>query len=442
MSNKKTLTHIPGDTGSHIFGNTFQLLKDQYRFSKDRYDTYGAVYKYKIFFEECVSLCGPEANEYLLMDRNKLFSNRQGWKNMLGPFFEGGLALRDFEEHKMHRQCLQAAFKVDKINQYIPIVSRAVDKNMSYLPSNGKLPFYPFIKNLILETSATMLMGVDIAHDIKVVNTAFTYTLSACASIIRMNVPGTSFYRGIKARRYLSNYLHQLVKNKTLKPGDDMLSTLIKANLSDGTRLSEEEIVNHMIFMMMAAHDTTTIAVSSLLYTLAKYPLWQDRLHTQLFDLDFQDCEITMEVLDRLTLFDLVLNESLRLFPPAQGIRRKTIMPFDYSGYHIPGGTTVSINISLSHMLPEYWSDPHKFDPERFNESRAEHKQHRFLYLPFGGGAHKCIGMKLAQFEIKVIVAKLLLKYQFKLVDNYKMKIHLKPFPIPADNLPLEIKAR
>src|SRR5687767_12547140 len=157
-----------------------------------------------------------------------------------------------------------------------------------------------------------------------------------------------------------------------------------------------------MIFALMAAHDTTTITMTTMAYYLAKNPEWQERCRAESQaigkrELDFED-------LDKLPSLDLVMKESLRLCSPVPGLPREAVKDTQVLGFHIPKGTLVNVATFTNHYLAEYWPDPERFDPERFAPERREDKIHQYAWEPFGGGVHKCIGLHFAGMQVKAIL--------------------------------------
>ena len=140
----------------------------------------------------------------------------------------------------------------------------------------------------------------------------------------------------------------------------------------DGNKFSDEDIVNHMIFLMMAAHDTSTSTATTMAYHLAGHPEWQQRCRDESDRLG--DGPLDIESLEKLESLDLVMNESIRIVTPVQWAMRQTVRDTDLLGYYIPKGTNVIAYPGMNHRLPELWTDPLKFDPDRFTEPRNEHK--------------------------------------------------------------------
>ena len=219
-------------------------------------------------------------------------------------------------------------------------------------------------------------------------------------------MPPFTWWRGLKARKLLEDYFARAGQGARGKEGTDLLTVLCQTEDEDGNRFSDEDIVNHMIFLMMAAHDTSTSTATTMAYNLAANPEWQERCRDESDRLG--DGPLDIESLEKLESLDLVMNESIRLVTPVQWAMRQAVRDTDLLGYYIPKGTNVIAYPGMNHRLPELWTDPVKFDPERFAEPRNEHKKHRYAFTPFGGGAHKCIGMVFGQLEIKTIMHRLL----------------------------------
>ena len=127
------------------------------------------------------------------------------------------------------------------------------------------------------------------------------------------------------------------------------------------------------------------------------------------------------------------------MYPPVPGVIRRTIRPCDIGGFEIPAHTMVSTSISATHYLEEYWQKPKTFDPMRFSDARQEHKQHKFLWAPFGGGGHKCIGMHFADMLFKSVLFNVLKNHRVRFADASQAdgKILYVPFTRPKDHLPL-----
>jgi len=205
----------------------------------------------------------------------------------------------------------------------------------------------------------------------------------------------------------------------------------------DGHRFTDEDVVNHMIFVLMAAHDTSTITATTMAYYMARHPRWQDNARKQSRALP---SEIEYDALGRFTVLDAIMKESLRLNAPVPGLVREALQDTEIGGYFVPKGTMVSALGMASHYNPALWSDPETFDPDRFSAERGEDKSHKYAWMPFGGGVHKCIGLYFAQLEIKTIMHNLLLTHEWSLPADYQWTLNYTTLPVPKDRLPVRLR--
>ena len=211
------------------------------------------------------------------------------------------------------------------------------------------------------------------------------------------------------------------------------------AESEEGQRFTDDDVVNHMIFVLMAAHDTSTITMTQMAYHLARHPEWQQRARDESDDLAG---ELGYDDLGHLGTLDLVMRESLRLCPPVPSQPRTAVDDTSIGDYFIPAGTMVSVPQLANHRDPEIYSEPDRFDPERFIPERAEDKRHRMAWAPFGGGVHKCIGLYFGQMEIKTIMHHLLRDYEWSVPRGYEMPMDYSALPVPKDRLPVTLWRR
>jgi cytochrome P450 len=189
---------------------------------------------------------------------------------------------------------------------------------------------------------------------------------------------------------------------------------------------------------MMAAHDTTTSTLTSMLYELGRHPAWQDRLRDECRS--FAEDALSHDQLVQLSTADLLLQETLRRYPPLSTIPRVSERAFEFGGYEIPANTMVVTYPIHTHHMPEHWTDPMRFDPERFAPGRAEHERHPYQFVPFGGGAHLCIGYRFAQLQIKAVLYQLVRRYRWSLPSGYEMPLQQAPISKPRDGLPVRLE--
>ncbi|TDV55277.1 cytochrome P450 [Actinophytocola oryzae] len=434
------LKPVSGDPGLPLLGHGVEMLRLGMNYGARRYSTHGPVSWLSAFGVKMVSASGPDATQEVFANRDKAYS-QQGWEYFIGPFFTRGLMLLDFEEHLHHRRIMQLAFTSERLSGYMAQVGDVVGSSVSRWAPRDGFPVYPALKQLTLDVATKVFMASSLGgSQSDRLNKAFVATVRAGTSLMRVPVPGGRWAAGLQGRKVLEDYFRRGVPAKRTSDSDDLFAALCHARTDEGEMFSDDDVVNHMIFLMMAAHDTSTIATSALVYYLGKNPEWQDRVRAE--SLALGDEPLTVPLLNELPTLDLVLKESMRLVPPVPWTVRKTVKETELLGHHLPEGVYVTTLAWLNHLLPEYWTDPHRFDPLRFSAERREDKSHRFAYLPFGGGVHKCIGMHFGTYEVKTIVHELVRRFEWTVPADYRVQWDPTALPMPKDGLPIGIRRR
>ena len=426
---------IPLVKGLPLVGNLPKFLRDPLA-NAQSLAVHGNVVRSRTFFET-VTLLGPDANQFVLHDREGNFSSRGGWYYWIDAVFPGAIMAMDDPRHRQHRRIMQGAFKRASMERYVADMGPVIDDVLSRWPvgSGQPLKVFPQIKALTLNIAARVFMGMTLGDEADRMNRAFIDTVEASLALIRKPLPPFAMWRGVRARQTLVQMMQSRLADKRATEGPDLFSQLCHARSEDGERFSDEEVVNHMIFLMMAAHDTTTSTLTTMIYCLARNPDWQDKLRQDALGLDAP--QLRYEDLARCERTEWVMKESLRMYPPLTSIPRKAARDCEFGGFQIPKGTPVGISPIHTHHLPSLWTRPHDFDPERFSPGRAEHRQHPYAYLPFGGGAHLCIGQHFADMEVKGVMHQLLRKLRFSVPAGYRMPYQLVPIAKPKDGLPV-----
>jgi len=438
----QSLDHLPGSFGWPFIGHTFKFLANPKASQDEMYAKYGTVIKSSALFQRSVILLGPEANELVMMDKEKNFSSRMGWKYFLDRLFHNGLMLRDFEDHRAHRRIMNAAFRPAALENYIDTMNPVIEERIEEWSRISDFRFYNAIKELTLDVAAVVFVGMEMGEDADKVNQAFIDTVAASLAIVRFPVPGLALWKGIKAREFLIGFFGNMIAQKRQSDDKDMFTQFCRNTNDEGEYYSDEDIVDHMIFLMMAAHDTTTSAITTMVYALSEHPEWQQKAREEcqgLFDATGNK-HLAYGDQDKLEIVEWVFKEALRLYTPVPNIPRRAIRSFEFNGYTIPANTNIGISPSFTHYMSEIWENPHAFEPDRFSPQRAEDKKHPFAWVPFNKGAHMCIGLHFAYMQVKAVMYQFLRLYEFSLPENYQLNMVEVPIPKPKDRLPITLR--
>jgi cytochrome P450 len=432
------LQPIPGDKGLPILGHALAAATLPIEFLESRLNTYGAISWMRGFAMPVVLALGPEASQEIFANNEHVFSQK-GQEFFSGRFFNRGLMFLDFEEHHLHRRIMQEAFTRERLRGYVHSMDTVSGAAAAAALCDDELLVYPYLKRTLLDIATVVFMGDEPGPQSDPTNKAFTDCLRAASAVVRFPVPGLRWSAGVRGRRTLEGYFHANMEARRTSDGGDLFAALCRARDESGNQFSDDDVVNHMIFLMSAATDTSAAAATAVLHQLALHPQWQDRVRAEASSA-VGDERIDLDALDRMPLLGMVINESMRLFPPVPVICRKTLVDTSIQGLFIPADTMVVVAPWLNHYLPGFWTDPHAFDPERFSAERREDRSHRLAFMPFGSGAHKCIGMHFAINAVKVVVHHLLRDHRIEMRPGYSLEWDLTALPAPTDEFPVLVR--
>src|SRR5215813_5311290 len=336
---RNSLTHIPGDEGWPIIGKTLQVLADPKGHVERHARKFGLVHRSHTFGETNVVLLGPEGNELVLFDQAKIFSSTHGWNPILGRLFPRGLMLLDFDEHRLHRRALSVAFKAGPMKSYLAELDKGIARRVAqWRQKPGEMLLYPAMKQLTLDLAATSFLGADIGPEVDEINRAFVELVASSIAVIRKPLPGTQMARGVAGRKRIVAYFSEQIPIRRARGGgEDLFSHLCQATHEDGALLSNQDIIDHMSFLMMAAHDTLTSSLTSFVGALAANPVWQQKLRDEVAALGLDaDAAVGFDQLEAMPLTEMAFKEALRIKPPVPSMPRRAVRDFSFKGYHIP----------------------------------------------------------------------------------------------------------
>jgi cytochrome P450 len=257
---------------------------------------------------------------------------------------------------------------------------------------------------------------------------------------VRTPIAGTQMWKGVKGREAIVAFFRREIPMRRAGRATDLFSELCRATKEDGSLLTDQEIADHMSFLMMAAHDTLTSSVTSLVYLLCKHPEWQDKVRAEMHGLGLPPgAPLPYERLGELALIEMAFKEAMRIIPPVPGIPRAAVRNFQFEGREIPAGTRVAVSPLFTHRMPDLWPEPLKFNPLRFTDE-AVRTRHKYAWVPFGGGAHMCLGLHFAYMQAKSFFYHLLTTTRVALPRGYVPRWQMWPIPKPRDGLPIRIE--
>src|ERR1700743_512740 len=290
---------------SSVLGQILAMRKDLVGHLRALEKVHGSAWKIAIGRGGMISLLGPDALENAPSRFFHTNSSARGWEPYIGKVFPGAIMAMDGDQHRYQRRIMQVAFRRPALRTYLEQMSPAIDFGIgAWLPAaeaSAARQMFPLIKQLTLDLAASVFMCVELGQNAKALNRAFMATVAASLAIIRAPVPGLAMWRGVRGRELLVRRFRELLPAKRASHTSDFFSEFCHAQSEEGERFRDEEIIDHMIFLMMAAHDTTTSTLATMMYLLAKHPEWQDRLRIKAIavgrrQLEFDDLDQVEEL--------------------------------------------------------------------------------------------------------------------------------------------------
>ncbi|HMJ03231.1 MAG TPA: cytochrome P450 [Conexibacter sp.] len=444
---------VPFPPGPNDFNveRTYRFVRDPLRILLPLYQEYGPIFSMRVFHGRVVMMLGPEANHFMTVSHASNFNWREGSMGDLIPLLGDGLLTIDGDYHRRARRIMLPAFHRERIAAaHDTIVEEATRALRDWRPGD-KLDVYHWARQLTLRVAMRALFGLDPDERGRGAQAAidFERALSFYGTDFAVRImrgPRTPWRRMHAARRALDEVIFAEIQRRRGKPDDDrgdVLGMLLEAtDAEDGSQLSDREVRDQVMTLLFAGHDTSTSTISFLLYELARHPKALAKVLDEQ-DRVLGDAPPTFADLmgDRLPELEMVLDETLRLYPPAWVGPRKAVDTFEFNGHEVPGGAYVNYCSWASHRLPDVWPEPEAFVPERF-APEAKARIPKSAYIPFGGGSRTCIGMRFGQLEIKAIVTLLLQRYRLELVPGRTMTVRQMPTLSPREPLEMTVRER
>lgn len=437
----------PGET-SFDLGRTRRFGADPLPLLLALYERFGPVFTLRILHQNVVFMLGPAANHYVTVSHADAFCWREGHMGDLIPLLGDGLLTIDGDFHRRSRQIMLPAFHHERIAATVETMVAEVRAALAGLRAGDRLDVYAWTRRLAMRIAMRALFGLDPdAAGARGVDAAaqFERALAFYSRDYLMQVlrgRHTPFGRMQQARKALDTMIYAEIARRRSAGArrEDILSLLLDATDEEGGRLSDAHVRDEVMTLLFAGHDTTTSTVAFLAYELAGHPAVSARL-AQERESVLGPREPPAAQLGRAALpeLDMVLDETLRLYPPAWIGPRRSTRTFEFEGVRVPGGIPVNYCSWASHHLADVFSDPESFRPERFGaEARA--RLPKGAYIPFGGGSRMCIGMRFGQMEIRVIASLLLERFDLELAAGYRLDIRQMPTIGPREGMPVILR--
>ncbi|XP_009617512.1 beta-amyrin 28-monooxygenase-like [Nicotiana tomentosiformis] len=447
---KKTLNFPPGSSGWPIVGETLDFLRANRegkpeKFVEDRIEKYKSkIFKTSIMGENVVVIGGAGGNKFLFSNENKKVN--VWWpvtiRKLLGPCLITSVG----EEAKLMRKMLSYFISPDAFSRLYTKTMEvvALDHVDKYWEGKEQVKVYHLLKLYTFKVACQLFMSIEDHNEIEKLSTLFNIFLKGLIAI-PVNLPGTTFHKATRAVVTIRKELLQIVRKrrealeqKTASPSQDILSHLLSFPDENGKFMSELVIVNNILLLLFAGHDTSTVALTLLIKRLGEHPQVYENIlqeHIKIASAKKEGESLNWDDIQKMKYSWNVLCEATRLKQPIIGAYREAIVDINYEGYHMPKGWKFYWNTTLTSLDPEYFPNATSFDPSRFEGAGPA----PFSYIAFGGGPRMCIGKEFARLEMLVFLHIIVRKFRWKLVVPDERIIY-DPMATPVEGLPISLQ--
>ena len=427
---------------------TSRMASDPLPILLEAYERFGPVFTIRILYLPEVFVLGPEANHYVTVSHAANFRYRDGGMGELEPLLGDGLLTTDGAYHRRARQMLLPAFHRERIAAAAEVMVQEIEAALEKWRPGEVVDIYSWARALAMRIAMRALLGLDPDQGGAGARAAvlFERALSFYGTDFHLRLlrgPGSPWRKMLRARRELDAIVYGEIaqRRRSGAASEDMLGMLLAATDGDGRPLSDREVRDQAVTLLFAGHDTTTSTISFLLHELARNQVEHAALAAEL-DSELHDRSPTAgDLAGGLPRLDMVMDETLRLYPPAWIGPRRSIEPFELCGVRVPGGAWVNYCSWASHRLPDVWEDPDVFRPERF-APEAKAALPKGAYVPFGGGSRTCIGMRFGQMEVKAMAALLVRRWRMEPESAAPMTVRQMPTLSPREGLRMRVGSR
>jgi cytochrome P450 len=393
-------------------------------------------------------MLGPAANHFVTVSATENFHWREGSFGDLIPLLGDGLLTIDDDYHDRARAIMMPAFHRRQMDASVEAMVTEAGAAIAALRPGAVVDLYDWMRNLAMRIAMRALLGLDPAEAGKGSAAAehFERALGFYGIDYPLRLlrgPGSPWRKLLASRRVLDEIVFGEIERRRGAPDDerqDILSLLLGARGGAGEAFTDREVRDQVMTLMFAGHDTSTSTLTFMMHELARHPDVVERLREE------QDRVLggdppSVDDLDQMPYLDMVLDEVLRLYPPAWIGPRRAVRDFEFGGYSVPRGAYVNYCSWASHRIPEVFPDPEAFIPERFTRERKAALP-RGAYVPFGGGQRICIGKRFGQTEVKLVATMLLQRLRLDALPGRTMTVRQMPTLSPKGGLEMRVLSR
>jgi cytochrome P450 len=361
------------------------------------------------------------------------------------------LLLLDGKEHLRQRRLLLPPLHGERMQAYARIMESLTLDGLARMPLYTPFSVHSHMQSITLRVILRAVFGMHEGPEMDELSRMLVEFMEPPPDLMiflppkllpHLDFPGSPWRTFVRRRARVHERLTEIIRARRASPDPsrtDVLTLLLAAQDEEGRPMTEEELRDELVTLLVAGHETTATALSWAIALILAAPAVESRLRKELESVRAADGLLDLTALGSCEYLDALIKETMRLRPVLIDVVRRVERPMEVGGYEIPVGAYLTPAIYLAHRRPESWPDPERFLPERFIGAKVD----PYSFLPFGGGIRRCIGMAFALYEMKVVLATLFLRARPRLASQRPIKTVRRTITLaPANGTPIILDAR
>lgn len=430
-------------------GRTMQAASDPLPLLLGLYEEHGPIFSMRLLHHPVIFMLGPEANHFITVAHPENFHWREGSFGDLIPLLGDGLLTIDDAYHDRAREIMMPAFHREQVAASVAAMIAEATPAVGALRPGEVVDVYEWMRGLAMRIAMRALLGLDpdeagkgaaAAHHFE--RALGFYGIDFHLRLLRG--PGSPWSKMIASRAILDEIVYDEIRQRRAVRDSgrmDILSLLLGVRDATGEGFSDKEVRDQVMTLMFAGHDTSTSTLTFMMHELARHPEVVEKLVAEQDEVLGGQAPDIDRLEREMPYLDMVMDEVLRLYPPAWIGPRRAVRDFEFGGHQVRKGAYVNYCSWASHRIPEVFPDPEAFIPERFAPERKAALP-RGAYVPFGGGRRICIGKRFGQTEVKLVATMLLQRLRLDALPGRTMTVRQMPTLSPKGGLEMRVLSR
>jgi cytochrome P450 len=410
-----------------VVGVAFEVRGDPLGMIQRYARAYGDVVRFHVMMQERILLNHPDFIEQVLVLQQNKFHKSELTRRITGRMLGQGLLISEGDFWRRQRRLAQPAFHRSRVNGYAATMTQIAQDHIARWHDGEERDVSQDMMGLTLDVAVQTLFGTTLAGEAEQVGRAMTFLMRYSLRRQRLPVrvpeswPTPNNKRAVRELAFMDSLVYRIISERQAANGgaahrDDLLALLMDAMDEDGSHMTPQQLRDETMTLFIAGHETTGQMLTWTWYALSQNPEVGERLYDELHGvLGGRAPEVAD--LQRLPYLQAVMNESLRLYPPAYVLARMAIEPCQIGGYEIPLGATILLAPWVTHRDPRFFDEPETYRPERWLDGLAQ-RLPAGAYFPFGDGPRRCIGQGFALMEAAIMIATIAQKFRLSLLPG------------------------